>query len=139
MVYCTQQNGKGMTMRTLTLTEMIVDPMTGEVLGKSGETNRARFMELLAYFTEKPDWPWPGWFTAAYNSCIHHGYQPEDTAITLAPIDPHYIADEIDALRPGHTLYIEDHEITRTTDDTEIYTVDGERLGFYEAWQKVIA
>ena len=57
---------------------------------------------------------------------------------SLTQIDPHYIADQIDALRPGHTLYLNDHQITRTADATEIYTVDGERLGFYEAWEKVV-
>ena len=49
------------------------------------------------------------------------------------------IADEIDALRPGHSVHIGGHEITRIKgSDTELYTVNGGRvLTFYETYEAV--
>ena len=47
------------------------------------------------------------------------------------------IADIITELQPGHTVQVGDFYVTRTDDATEIYEVNGERLGFYEAWRKV--
>jgi len=50
------------------------------------------------------------------------------------------IADEIAALRPGHSVHINDREITRVAgSDSELYTVDSGRvLTFYEAYQATI-
>ena len=47
------------------------------------------------------------------------------------------IADEIDALSIGQTVHINDHEISRVDADTELYDVDGQRVGFVEAWEIV--
>ena len=50
------------------------------------------------------------------------------------------IADEIANLKPGHSVLINDREITRTHDDTELYTVNSGRvLTFYETYQATIA
>ena len=49
------------------------------------------------------------------------------------------IADAIDEMNCGDTLWIGDHSITRMVSDTELYTVDDSRpLVFYEAWQAAI-
>ena len=50
------------------------------------------------------------------------------------------IADEIAALRPGHSVHINDKEITRLSgSDTELYTVNcGRVLTFYETYQEVL-
>ena len=49
------------------------------------------------------------------------------------------IADEIAALNPGHSVHINNKEITRIDgSDSELYTVNGGRvLCFYEAYQAV--
>ena len=49
----------------------------------------------------------------------------------------HAIADEIDALRVGQSVHIDDHEITRLDRETEVYRVDGQEVGFVEAWDIV--
>ena len=51
------------------------------------------------------------------------------------------IADEIAALRPGHSVHINDKEITRVAgSDSELYTVNcGRVLTFYETYLEVIA
>jgi len=50
------------------------------------------------------------------------------------------IADEICALRPGHSVHINDKEITRVAgSDSELYTVNcGRVLTFYETYQEVV-
>ena len=47
------------------------------------------------------------------------------------------IADIIAELGIGHTVEIDGHYISRIDTDIEMYDVDGERLTFYEAWEKV--
>ena len=50
------------------------------------------------------------------------------------------IADQIAALRPGHSVHINDKEITRVAgSDSELYTVNcGRVLTFYEAYLEVV-
>ncbi len=47
------------------------------------------------------------------------------------------IADEIDALKVGQWVHIDDHEIRKLDRETEVYEVDGVECCFVEAWDIV--
>jgi len=49
------------------LCEQIVDPASGEILGRSGEENPERLMEYLSHYESSMDWP--EWLQYALNTC----------------------------------------------------------------------
>ena len=60
------------------LTERIVDPQSGEVLGKPGEQNPQRVMDYLSGFASSMEWP--KWLQHGLNACYQgNGPFPQET------------------------------------------------------------
>ena len=61
-------------MTIVILTELVVDPQTGEVLGFPGEVNPERFTNYLQHAIRTRFWP--GWFREACTRCIFLRREP---------------------------------------------------------------